>query len=75
MPDYVPVSCAFHDRLEHLAMRRARCRVLFGGHAEETCVEDVVTDIVTADGAEFLILGATGGRVRLDTILDIEPLG
>jgi len=70
--DYVPVACAFHDRLEHLALRRTSCRVHYMDGPDSRVAAGIVRDILTADGAEYLILGAASTRIRLDAITAIE---
>lgn len=74
MTDYVPVACSFHDQLEHLAMRRTRCRFHYRSGDGQASVEGKVADIVTADGAEYLVLADGGARIRLDAINRIEEL-
>lgn len=75
MTGYRPVSCAFRDRLEQLALRQSPCRLRFRHHGRDARAEGVITDIVTADGGEFLLLGKTGERIRLDAGRDVQPLG
>ena len=73
MDAYVPVACSFHDELEHLAMRRTRCRFrLAGDDAVDT--EGVIADIITAGGAEYVVLEGSDRRIRLDHIAAIQPL-
>jgi len=73
MNEYVPVACSFHDRLEHLAMRRTTCRIRYREDGSERVVEGRIKDIVTTGSAEFLVLAEDAGRIRLDYILDIGP--
>lgn len=73
MDAYIPVACSFHDELEHLALRRTRCRFrLAAGDAVDA--EGVIADIVTAGKAEYVVLEGSGRRIRLDHIAEIQPL-
>lgn len=74
MKDYVPIACALHDRLEHLALRQQRCRIDYASGSGESHINGVVADILTADGAEYLVVAETGQRIRLDAIIAIQPL-
>ena len=74
MTDYVPVACGFHDRLEHLALGRKICRVTFVEAGREQIAEGQIADIVTTQGAEFIVLTGSGDRIRLDRIRDIRPV-
>lgn len=74
--DYVPVACAFHERLEFSVLRRQRLllRYRVGDGVEEGVV--LPTDVVTRDGAEWLGYRTEDGRsgwLRLDTLLSAEP--
>ncbi|MDH3222832.1 MAG: hypothetical protein OEO23_03880 [Gemmatimonadota bacterium] len=70
---YVPVDCAFHDRLEDAAVRRRSCRI---SYLEEDGAEREVTtrilDVWTQGEEEFAKL-ETGAVVRLDRLLRVEP--
>lgn len=73
MSDYVPVACSFHDRLEHLAMRRIPCRIRYLAEGRELFRDGLIRDIMTASGAEYLVLEGDAERIRLDRIVGIEP--
>ncbi len=70
---YVPVDCAFHDRLEDAVVRRRSCRILY---LEEDGAEREVTtrivDVWTRGEEEFVKL-ETGTVVRLDRLSRVEP--
>lgn len=71
MSDYVSIACSFHDRLEHLAMRRRHCRIRYQENGHEALIEGRIQDILTTGGAEYLVLANGEGRIRLDRILEI----
>ena len=71
-PDYQPIDCEFHDRLEDAATSRRAARIRFrdeAGNARERTA--VVADVFARKGEEFLAL-STGEFVRLDRILAID---
>ena len=73
--DYVPIDCDQHSVLELLAMRRARVSVRVEAAGAELRLEAVVCDVLTRDGAEYLILRDAGGEelsVRLDRLLGVS---
>ena len=77
--DYQPVGCDQHSMLELLAMRQTRVSV----QSEDerggvTRVKGKVTDIVTRDGAEYLVVRDEAENLvslRLDRIRTIEQAG
>ncbi|MDJ0739607.1 MAG: Rho-binding antiterminator [Gammaproteobacteria bacterium] len=75
MTDYVPIDCDRHSVLEVLALRRSR--VTLDARADGggvTTLGGIVSDVVTRDGAEFLVVeGADGMQsLRLDRLLEIR---
>lgn len=77
MPEYVPIACAEHERLEFAVLRRQRLHLRQRGEDGEER-EGVVlpTDVQTRDRAEWLsYLDADGaaGVVRLDRIISARP--
>lgn len=74
--DYVPIDCDQHSVLELLAMRRAR--VIVQSRRPEgrvSIVEAMVCDVLTRDGAEYLILRDPGDKefsIRLDRLLGLS---
>ncbi|HNQ03705.1 MAG TPA: Rho-binding antiterminator [Thiobacillaceae bacterium] len=75
-PDYVPISCADHERLEFAVLRRQKLRLRLrdttGGEGGQVVLP---TDVATRDGAEWLSFQTETGKtavVRLDRILDFE---
>ena len=73
MNDYTPVACSFHDQLEHLAIRRTKCRIFYRQDGEEMSVEGRIADILVSDGAEYVIIEPDGLRIQLDRIQRIQP--
>ena len=74
--DYEPISCDLHSEYELLAMHGARVELQVAD--EPRPVRGRVRDLVTRDGAEYLILeGADGTRQawRLDRLRAVRRLG
>lgn len=69
---YVPISCAFHDVLEHLAMRRQpvqlRFRAADGSVQQRTARID---DLYSQRGEEYLRTDG-GDTLRLDRLLQAD---
>ena len=68
--DYLPIDCDQHSILELLAMRRtqvvAKIKLADGGFRQ---LRAQVDDVLTRDGAEYLILSDQAGEslsIRLD---------
>ena len=70
--DYLPIDCDQHSVLELLAMRRAAVKLLGTDAAGAPLLaEGVVSDVVTRDRSEYLVLQNTAGAplsVRLDRL-------
>lgn len=69
---YIPIACAFHERLEFAVLRRQRLRLRYseGERVEEGVL--LPTDVVTRDGAEWLHCRDGDGQervLRLDRLL------
>ena len=75
-PPYTPIDCALHDELEAAATRGRPVHLAFrphdGGAALRT-VDDVIVDVGSRDGAEYLSL-RSGLRVRLDRIVALNGI-
>lgn len=75
--DYIPVACAFHERLEFAVLRKQRLRLRY---RQADRVEEGVmlpTDVVTRDGAEWLHCVDGDGRpwvLRLDRLVEADPV-
>ena len=74
--DYLPIDCDQHSVLELLAMRRARIMVQSKSpQGTVSVVEAIVFDVLTRDGAEYLVLRNQAGNefsVRLDRLLSLS---
>ena len=74
--DYLPIDCDQHSVLELLAIRRAR--VVAEARLADGAVRRLraqVRDVITRDGAEYLILSDQAGKsisVRLDRLLGLS---
>lgn len=77
--DYVPIDCDRHSVLELLAMRRAQVRVTAQGAVEDRheSHNGRIIDVVTRDGAEFLIVERPPHQLsfRLDRLHEIRAPG
>lgn len=73
MSDYQPIACGLHSEYELLAMQRARVMLRLRG--DDVACSGRVIDILTREGAEFMVLEASPGErreVRLDQILEYD---
>ena len=71
---YLPISCEFHDLLEHLALARRVAEILFRDAAGEIQQRStVIDDVYAAKGEEFLGL-STGEAIRLDTLISVDGM-
>ena len=74
MTDYHPIDCRLHDHIEIACLHRYRLRLrLQGGRILTGVATDTET---TTEKAEYLWLDTAAGadRVRLDEIVQLEPL-
>ena len=69
-PDYTPIDCAVHDRLESWAVRGAVVEVVWQADAGERQAETTVADVFARDGADWVRLG-TGETVRADRLVTV----
>ncbi|WP_412069665.1 hypothetical protein [Rubrivirga sp. IMCC43871] len=70
MPDYTPIACSVHDRLESWAVRRTTVAVVWrDGDAEHTA-ETTIADVFARGGADWVRLG-TGAEVRADRLVTV----
>ena len=76
MSNYVPIPCAFHERLEFAVLRRQRLHLRYWDGTAEIEVLVLPLDVATRDGAEWLTFQADSGTsqvLRLDAIISAEP--
>lgn len=65
---YLPVSCAFYDQLELLAMRRSKVSLIYELNEKPIRTEGIIEDVYSAeDRVEYLRL-SSGEVIRLDHI-------
>ncbi|MCG8427118.1 MAG: Rho-binding antiterminator [Chromatiales bacterium] len=75
MSDYTPIPCAIHSEYELLAMHRSSVEIIC---SDKSTQKGKVIDIVTSQGAEYLVLETADGqqqRIRLDHIFEVKRLG
>jgi len=72
--DYVPISCSFHDALEHHATRGDVVRVVYEGAEETHDGSFWLLDVFAKDGADWVRMLSVGEdetkafEVRLDRL-------
>jgi transcriptional antiterminator Rof (Rho-off) len=75
MNDYRPINCDQHSGLEVLALRRTAVVIdSRGGRGERESYTGQIVDLLTRDGAEYLVVEMAGERqqLRLDRLLEIR---
>jgi Rho-binding antiterminator len=71
-PNYAPIACSAHDRLEAAATLGRPLTIVYDGLDGRYEIREArITDLESRDGAEFATL-STGQRIRLDRIVEIE---
>ena len=75
--EYLPIDCDQHSVLELLAMRRIRvvAQARQQNGEGQISAEGEVHDVLTRDGAEYLLLLEPGGNtlsIRLDRLLGLK---
>lgn len=74
---YMPIACAFHERLEFAVLRRARLNLTYRDMNGEHTARVRPTDVATRDGAEWMTFVTDDGAervVRLDRIVRADPI-
>jgi uncharacterized protein YdhG (YjbR/CyaY superfamily)/transcriptional antiterminator Rof (Rho-off) len=72
LPQYIPVSCEFHDRLEDLATLRKQASVSYfddGGVQQQR--DAVINDVFAREGADYVAL-SSGETVRMDRLIEVD---
>lgn len=73
---YEPVSCDYHDELEAAAMHKKKVELEFDLEGVTQKESGTITDVFTANGAEFIKLVADDGsepvEIRLDQIISLK---
>lgn len=73
--DYQPVSCTFHDHLEHFATKREQVTVTFEDRGESRTIEGVrIMDIIGGREGEYVQFINRGSEmlIRLDSIIAVN---
>ena len=70
MPDYTPIACSVHDRLESWAVRRTTVAVVWRDGDAERTAETTIADVFARGGADWVRLG-TGAEVRADRLVTV----
>lgn len=70
--DYKPISCSFHDILEHLAITRMPAQISFvDAHGLPQQRHASVRDVYSRHGAEWVVL-SSGETLRLDQLRAVD---
>ncbi|HXH41003.1 MAG TPA: Rho-binding antiterminator [Thermoanaerobaculia bacterium] len=71
---YEPVSCDYHDQLEAAAMHKREVELEFDLDGVPQRLRGTITDVYTADGAEFVKFAGGAGliEIRLDHIISMR---
>ena len=69
---YVPISCAFYDLLEAIAISRRVVAICFCNDDGKQVIKRArIVDFVVRSGVEFVELEG-GKRIRLDRLLSVD---
>jgi len=70
---YQPISCTFHDYIEHFIVRREIVVVKFIDNDEEKVIKTKILDSYTSPSKEeFMVLEDYSSHIRLDKIISIN---
>ncbi|MFY9089379.1 hypothetical protein [Arcobacter aquimarinus] len=67
---YKPISCHFYDKLEELAVKKQKVKIIYLDNELTLETEDIIVDFRTKNKEEFAVL-STGLIIRLDKIVEI----
>ncbi|CAM3479251.1 hypothetical protein [Arcobacter aquimarinus] len=67
---YKPISCHFYDKLEELAVKKQKVKIIYLDNELTLETEDLIVDFKTKNKEEFAIL-SNGLIIRLDKIVEI----
>ena len=75
--NYRPISCDNHDELEAAAVQKKEVVLEFERAGVQQRERGRITDVYTAEGAEWVRLQATNGQleVRLDELRSMREVG
>ncbi|MEZ4694072.1 MAG: hypothetical protein R2837_08815 [Aliarcobacter sp.] len=68
--NYKPISCHFYDKLEELAVKKQKVKIIYLDNELTLETEDIIVDFRTKNKEEFAVL-STGLIIRLDKIVEI----
>jgi len=77
MPDYVPIACASHERLEFAVLKQRRLHLVCQEVGARDEFDVMPLDVYTRDGAEWLRASKDNGEeviLRLDVLLDFQEI-
>lgn len=79
MPEYQPISCVQHERLEFSALRKIPLQIEYRQGLDKIHQIVMPLDVATRSGAEWLKFRVIGtdevNEIRLDSIISfVEPL-
>ena len=74
---YEPVSCDYHDQLEAAAMHKSEVELEFDLEGVTQKNRGRISDVYTANGAEFVRFESESGpvEIRLDQIISFRENG
>jgi Rho-binding antiterminator len=78
MPDYCPISCALHERLEFSVLRGSFLQIEYIAPQGRVVERILPLDVATRNGAEWMKFRKEDGRVeeiRLDRLIAVSELG
>lgn len=67
---YKPISCHLYDKLEELAVKKQKVKIIYLDNELTLETEDIIVDFRTKNKEEFAVL-STGLIIRLDKIVEI----
>lgn len=73
--NYQPISCTFHDHIEHYIVRREVVDISFFENDREINLKSTILDSYTSTTKEeFIIIENHSTPIRLDRIISINEL-
>ena len=71
--NYQPISCTFHDYIEHYIVRAEVVNIKFFDNGSEICFESRILDSYTSNTKEeFIEIENYSKHIRLDRIISIN---
>ena len=73
MSNYSPISCTFHDYIEHFITLKQKVRIVYLNDDEEIEATTRILETYTSPTKEeFMKLENTSSEIRLDNIISID---